>query len=154
MAGRDLRESFHDMEAINDYLQKSDATAEVFKLLVEKDPKLAKQVFDLAQPSLVEGKAYKLLGKFLSPNDDFAKMRQRYREGKKLAEGRFGARHLDFAKKKLVNDASTLVAILIINERKPEAIEVAALAQAELDDKSFRAEIDKALEGVVPKPWP
>ena len=155
MAGREVRESFHDMEAINDHLDEHKATAKVFEILDEKSPKTAKEVFDLAQPSLIQDKAYTLVGKYISPKDDFAKMSEAYRQGKKLADdARFGASHLDFANKKFVNDATTLVAVLTVNERKKEAEEIAASARVEFDDDSLRAALEKALKGVVPDPWP
>jgi hypothetical protein len=155
MAGRDVRESFHDMEAINDHLDEQSATRKVFETLDEKSPKIAQEVFDLAQPSLVQGKAYAVIGKYISPKDDLAKMRETYRQGKKLADdARFGARHLDFANKKFANDSTTLVAILTVNDRKKEAEEIAISARAEWDDNSFHAALDKALKGIVPDPWP
>ena len=82
-------------------------------------------------------------------------MSESYRRAKKLADDpRFGERHLDFANKKFANDSTTLVAILAVNDRKKEAEEIAASARAELDDRSFHAAIEQALQGVVPEPWP
>jgi hypothetical protein len=153
--GKDVRESFHDMGSINDQLGEQAATKKVFVILDEKSPKIAKEVFDLAKPSLVQAKAYSLFGKYIVPEDDFSKMRETYRQGKELAEdARFGVRHLDFANKKFANDATTLVAILAVNDRKEEAEEIAASARAEWDDRSFHAGLEKALMGVVPDPWP
>lgn len=154
MAGTNVRKSFHDMESINEHLDEQSATKKVFEILHEKSPKAAKQVFDLAQPSLVQGKAYSLIGKYVAPSD-FVQMRETYRQGKKLAaDARFGTKHLEFANKKFANDATTLVAILAVNDRQKEAEEVAAAARAERDDSSFHADLDKALKGVVPNPWP
>jgi len=153
--GKNVRESFHDMESINDHLDEQSKTKELFESLHENDPKTAKEVFDLAQPSLIKGKAYVLVGKYISPKDDFGKMREGYRQNKKLADDtRFGARHLEFANKKFANDSTTLVAILTLNDRKKESEEIAASARAEWDDDSFHAALEKALMGVVPDPWP
>jgi hypothetical protein len=155
LAGNNVRESFHDMESINDYLDEQSATKKVFEILDEKNPTSAKKVFDLAQPSLVQGKAYALIGKYVAPEDDFPKIRDTYRQGKKLADdARFGSRHLDFANKKFANEATTLVAILAVTDRKKEAEEIAASARTEWDDSSFHDRLGKALEGVVPDPWP
>lgn len=155
VAGKDIRESFHDMESINDYLGEQSKTREVFEALDEKDPKIAREVFDVAQSSLIKGKAYPLVGKYISPKDDFAKMSEGYRQNKKLAtDARFGERDLGYANKKFANDATTLVAILTVNDRTKEANEIATSARAEWDDDSFHASLENALKGVVPDPWP
>jgi hypothetical protein len=155
MAGREVMQSFRDMEAINAHLDEQMATRKVFETLDEKRPKIAEKVFDLAQPSLIHGKAYSLIGKYISPKDDFAKMRQTYRLGKRLAgDARFGATHLEFANKKFANDSTTLVAILAVNDRRKDAEEIAASARAEWNDIAFHDALEKALKGVVPDPWP
>lgn len=153
--GKNVRKSFHDMASINDNLEEQSATTEVFEALDENSPNIAKQVFDIAQPSLVRSKAYSLLGKYVMPKDDIAKITETYRQGRKLADdSHFGARHLDFANKKFANDATTLVAILAVNDRKNEAEAIAASARTEWDDSSFHAGLEKALKGIVPEPWP
>lgn len=155
VAGQHVRESFHDLESINDQLGEQSATRKLFEALHEKHPKAAKEVFDLAEPSLIKGKAYALIGKYISPKDDFAKMSVGYRQSKVLADdARFGAQHLDFANKKFANDSTTLVAILVVNDRKKEAEEIAASARTEWDDDSFHKALEKALKGTVPDPWP
>ena len=50
--------------------------------------------------------------------------------------------------------APAVVQNLTVNDRKKEAEEIAASARAEWDDSSFHAGLEKALEGVVPDPWP
>ena len=53
-----------------------------------------------------------------------------------------------------MNGATTLVAILAVNEREAEAQTIAAQARAEYDDPTFHAELEQALAGVMPEPWP
>jgi hypothetical protein len=155
VAGKNVRESFHDMESINDQLDEQSKTKECFDALDEKNPKTAKEVFDLAQPSLIKGKAYALVGKYISPKDDFAEISEGYRQGKKLAgDARFSGIDLDFVNKKFANSSTTLVAILTVNDRMNEAEEIATSARAEWDDDSFHAAIEEALKGVIPDPWP
>lgn len=155
MEGTDVRQSFHDMAAINRTLDEDSLTKDAFEALDAKNPKAAGQVFDVAKPSLVRAQAYILFAKYLDPKSDLAKMSENYRHQKKLADDpRFGARHLDFANKKFANDATTLVAILAVNDRNKEAEEIAASARAEWDDSSFHAGLAKALKGEVPDPWP
>ena len=155
VAGKNVRESFHDMESINDHLNEQSATKTVFEAIDKKNPKVANEVFDLAQPSLIKGKAYALIGKYISPKTDFARMKERYRQLKKLADDpQFSASDLNFAHKQFANDTTTLVAILTVNDRKEEAEEIAASARAEWGDDLFHADLEKALKGVVPDPSP
>ena len=155
LAGTKTRESFHDMSSINEYLDEQSATVTTFKKLIEKNPKQAEQVFDIAQPALIREKAYKLVGKYIDPEKDFAHIQQRYQEGKKLAEDpQFGADYLQFENKTLANKTTTLIAILVVNDRKPEAEKIATTSRTLLDEKKFHKAINAALKGVVPKPWP
>jgi hypothetical protein len=47
-----------------------------------------------------------------------------------------------------------MVALLVLNDRKPEAVEYAAKAREFLNDAEFHANLHKALDGVVPERWP
>jgi len=153
--GKYVREAFLEMRSINKVLREQSRTKDVFEALDEEHPETAVQVFHLAQPSLVQSKAYALIGKYLMPNEDLAEMTEAYRRGKKMADDpRFGPRHLNYVNKKFSNDAMTLVAILAVNARTSEAEDIAASARAEWDDASFHAGLDKAIKGVVPHPWP
>lgn len=158
LEGTDIYKPFHDMESINDRLGESLQTKDVFTLLDEKHPDKAKTVFDRAQASLVEHKAYALIGKYILPKEDFAKMQRDFAHHKiaahAAAKPEHGEMRLNFAKKNFTNQSTTLVAILVVNERIEEAKEIASLARKEWDDESFHAAIDDALKGVVPEPWP
>jgi hypothetical protein len=46
------------------------------------------------------------------------------------------------------------VAILSVNDRTAEATEIATLAKEELEDATFHDELESALKGTVPAPWP
>jgi len=61
---------------------------------------------------------------------------------------------LDHAKKSFRHRTATLVAILSINDRRLEAAEIATLAKRELEDVGFHKELEAALAGTVPDPWP
>jgi hypothetical protein len=47
---------------------------------------------------------------------------------------------------------TTLIALLVVNERVEEAADIARRAKDEWDDDVFRAAVDRALEGKVPAP--
>lgn len=159
-AGINVPSAFNEMASINVYLEEQSSTMNAFEFLDEKNPEAAKAVFDLAQPSLVQGKAFVLVGKYVSPDTDYEKMRQRLERSKKIAEKNrdqndgFAKRHLFLSTKMFVNDTTILVAILAVNDRKEEALKIATAARTEWDDNSFHEALDRALKGVVPTPWP
>jgi hypothetical protein len=152
LAGHNVRESFHDMEAIDEWLNDQTATANVFEMLEEKSPKTAREVFELAMPSLVHCRMFTLINKYISPTNDFARMKEEYRHRKIWAD--LGAEHRNFTNMQFMNNSTTLVAILVQNDRRNEAEEIAAAAIAELDDTSFRMALDHAMMGIIPDPWP
>ncbi|WP_010583194.1 hypothetical protein [Schlesneria paludicola] len=153
--GTNLVASFHDFASINRTLDEETLTQELFEVLDSQNAKAAKKVFGLAQPALVRAKAYALCAKYLEPESDFKRMKLIYNQGKKLADNPLiGKRHLDFANRKFTNEVTTLVALLAANERKPEAEEIAKQAREEWDDDTFHKDIESALEGKVPDPWP
>ncbi|MCC9658527.1 hypothetical protein [Rhodopirellula halodulae] len=155
LAGKNVHQSFHDMESINAQLGEQTSTMKVFETLDKEKPKAAERVFSLAESSLIRGKAYKLIGKYLSPEKDFDRICEGYRVDKELAANpQFGERHMDYANESFVNDSTTLVALLVVNDRKEEAEKIAASARKLYDDQSFQAALDRALKGVVPDPWP
>jgi hypothetical protein len=152
---KDVFESFHDMASINRTLDEESRTKGVFEALDVKNPKAAKQVVQLAQPALVKGKAYSLLAKYVDPKEDFSRMIEIFRLGKRFAEDpKMGGRHLEATNRIFSNDVTTLVAILVVNERKAEAEEIALSARQEWNDPAFHAALDNALKGIVPDPWP
>jgi hypothetical protein len=61
---------------------------------------------------------------------------------------------LDFSEKSFTNSTTTLIALLVVNERQAEAEKIAHDAKKEWDNASFHAAIEKALQGTVPEPWP
>jgi len=155
IADKDIRELFHDMESINQHLDEHHKTVETFKTLDEKQPKKAEKVFDLAQAALVIGKEYKICGKYISFENALSNVVQEFQSGKKMvADGLVGASHLDYVNKKFTSDATLLVAILSVNDRKDEAKDFAESVRSELEDKEFHQALENSLKGVVPAPWP
>jgi hypothetical protein len=148
---------FHDLVALNKYLNDEKATQRLFRSLDADHPDLAQQFFELAEPALISGKDYELVGKYISPEPDFAKMKDRFVQDQIMTpseEPGAKSRWLDFVKKTFVNDATTLVAILAVNKRQAQAEAIATAARSEYDDASFHKAIEKALTGEVPVPWP
>ncbi len=153
-------EDFHDFESINKTLKESGKTKDLFLWLDSHKPEIAKALFNLAQPALVEAKEYSLCGRYLEPDKSFEQSRKNYRELKKMAQRQtaqnvsHGDRLLDFAEKNFANQTTTLVALLVANERKADADRIAAEALKERNDPPFKVEMEKAKQGTVPAPWP
>lgn len=150
-------EDFHDFVALNRTLRQEERTAKIFKWLDEADEQDAKRMFNVAEPALIKQKAYELCGKYIDPDHDVSRIGDSYAQGLKMAK-RFGKKYQEFVKKKLLNDAAILVAILAKNNRHAEAKNVAEnvrkfVSDAKLSTKLKRA-LDSALTGSVPTPWP
>jgi len=80
-----------------------------------------------------------------------------FRHNKELAkkDKKYGGQNLlSFNDKSFTNKITTLVALLVVNDRQPEAQKVASDARNESSDASFHAKLDDALKGNVPEPWP
>lgn len=153
--GKDVFHSFHDLAAINRALSDDASTHEVFAALDEKKPDEARRVYDIAQPALVKVKAYKLCSKYLSPEKELASAREQYRHLKEFSEKQTGfaqASLLASAKQTFTQDVGTLIALLVLNDRRDEAEQIAKTVRAESDDVFLSKAIDKALKGTVPRP--
>ena len=155
IAGKEVREWFHDMEAINTNLGEDQNTVTIFKSLDKKQPKKAESVFGLARPALVRAKEYEICGRYIAFEEALSSVIEQYQAGKKrVNDGVLSASHMEHVTKRFSREAAMLVALLAVNDRKGEAGEFAKLVRRELDDKSFHAALEKSLEGVVPAPWP
>lgn len=152
-------ENFHDLVALNRTLDDESDTVDMFQLVDARDTKAAKKVFGVAEPALIQAKEYALCGKYIDSDNSMNQIMDNYRTGRQFAENPlFGEKLLEFHKKKFLNDASTLVALLVVNDRKSEAENAVrefkkVSGDAEFDAK-LTADLDKALEGEVPEPWP
>ena len=120
---------FHEFVAFNRTLREEQRTLKAFQWLDETDVEDAKRVFIIAKPSLIKQKEYELYGKYVDPERDIKRIGEHYEMGLKLANGRLGGRvgdrHREYTEKKFLNAATTLVAILVQNDRKAEAVEAA-----------------------------
>jgi hypothetical protein len=153
--GKGSREAFHDVESINKTLGEDSKTKDLFIWLHSNSPNVAKKVFDLAQPALIKAKEYRLCGTYIDADASFEKLLSLYRENKRMAQDpKFGKRLEEFGKKSFSNGTTTLVALLVQNERKADADRIAAEAVKEWDDAEFSKQLEKAKNGNVPPPWP
>jgi hypothetical protein len=155
MSGENVVPSFHDFASINSVLGEHQRTVALFKTLEKQNAKSAAQVFDLARPDLIKAGEIKLCGKYVDPKADYPRMVALYRENERMAgDPRFGEQHKAFGQHIFSNGVATLVALLAVSDRKSDAERIAGEAKQVWDDKGFAAELDKALTGKVPEPWP
>lgn len=156
-ADRDRRifELFHDYASINRELEDESKTTELFVWLDANKPKAASRVFDVAENALIQSKQYRLCGKYIDPDLNLSRIVRLYRLDKGLSKDKkFGAELGDYTEKSFSHEVATLVALLVINDRKADALRVAEKALKERDDPVFRQELEKAKKGEVPPPWP
>lgn len=155
-AGKGDAQQFQDYSAINKPLKEVKRTSDIFILLDEKYPAQAKMVFHVALPALVTTKEYALCGKYLQTDKFYQSAVENFRSMLKFESEhpRVGSKNFSFAKQSFPNSCCTLVALLVKNNRLDEAKKVAADAAKEFDDADFKAQLEKALKGEVPPPWP
>jgi hypothetical protein len=151
-------EDFHDFVAFNRTLREEERTAKAFEWLDKTNEEDAQRVYGVAESALIKQRAYELCGKYIEPERDLTRIREFYTMSLAMADKRFGEQHRKFAEKKFLNDVTTLVAILVQNDRKVEASEVASEAKKIAKDPDLQTKLGKqmesALSGTVPKPWP
>ena len=153
MGGRGGHAEFHDFESINAVLGETARTREAFLRLDKERPDLAKQVYNVAEPALVEAADYAICGRYVEAEARWAGIAYRHATDKGLV-GQFGPEFKAFMEQSLTHETALLIALLVLNERTGEAEGVASKARLEWDDASFHQAIDAALKGEVPKPFP
>ncbi len=153
--GKSPWEAFHDFTSINRYLDEAAKTKDLFVWLDANKPQLAKRTFDLAQPALIRAKEYRLCGRYLDPESRMKTMVVVLQNSRKpRGNPQLEESLREHANRSFINHTSNLVALLVANERKAEAEEVAAIALKEMDDPKLKEELEKARKGTVPEPWP
>lgn len=150
-------EDFQEFTAINRTLRQEELTVEMFKWLSEVSEEDARKMYGMSEPALIKYKEYELCGKYIDPETDVARIGDSYTQGLEMST-RFGKEHQNFVEKKVVNQAAILVAILVKNDRLPEAKEAANQLKRFVTDAKLsvklKRELDLALDGKVPAPWP
>lgn len=153
--GIDIGRGFCDLAAINSKLDEESKTTDAFEILDVKNPEAARRAFYCAKPALIKEKKYALFVKYVDPKVCFHQIKHLYKSSLQTSKGaKVDSELLKYANMSFRCDSATLVAILVINNRKLEATEIAVLAKKELKDAEFHKELEAALAGVVPVPWP
>ncbi len=152
---KEVFQPFNDFTAINSSLHDEDKTTELFQWLDVTKPLLAQSVFNLAEPALIKAKEFQLCGKYIKSPDAFEHIVNQYKTNKKLIDDpRIGKQFQAYTEKNFSHSTATLVAMLVINNRKVEADQIATEAEKEWDDADFKIQLEEAEKGNVPPPWP
>jgi hypothetical protein len=152
-------EDFQEFASINRELGDEEQTVAAFQAIDAAGDDGAQRVFAVAEPALIRAKKYELCGKYIDADESLERILRSYEMADKLAKKpKIGESYLKYANKKFLNESATLVALLVVNDRTAEAEEVMhELKKVEGDGKlhaKLTAELKKAIQGVVPKPWP
>ncbi len=152
---------FADVAALNDVLEEPEKTVEQFRWLDANRPDVARFAYYYCWQVLVEFREYWLCGKYLNLPHDFETAMSAYEVHSRYVDSHASQEssdrikeEMEFARQSFSHRVCSLVALLVLNDRKPEAVEYTAKAKEFLDDAELHANLDKALEGVVPERWP
>ena len=144
---------FEDLAALNETLNESARTVDVFESVAETDGDAAKSLYQVAEPYLIEAGEYSLCGRFLDPLKRVACADDHYRMTLQV-EGRRPQDDMEnstVARTIFTDRIATLGALLVRNDRAAEARSVFAKALETLDDTAFRAAIEMARRGEFPR---
>jgi len=151
----DLVDAFADLAAINRWLQEDSHTRQTFEILDFRDSVAARRVYRAAQPALVRSKAYQLCGRYLDSKKAFEELKELFVNDLQMAnDPRLGDDDLSFAYQRFTYEITTLAALLVVNDRIEEARDVASAARHLWDGPAMAEQLNEALKGTVPTPWP
>jgi hypothetical protein len=159
--GNDREESFHEFASINQCLGDERLTAEMFLWLEIQDADLTRKCYPSAESALIRAGEYQLCGKYMDPHEAFQQRLHIFEHQKRLpdnplyqklrtARPDLGPLVEKATKDSFTNSIATIVALLVLNDRKVEAQEIAGRAMTELNDGNLDSTITSALEGIFP----
>jgi tetratricopeptide (TPR) repeat protein len=91
VAGHAERNLFHDVESINDYLNESAATVQLFKKIEAAQPDFAASIYDLADEALIAAGEYALAKRYLGdPMIRFDTAKHHFEDGMRYAKSSQG----------------------------------------------------------------
>ena len=129
--GRNALDFFHDFQAINLVLQERDQTVSLFKWLDSNQRSAAKEVYRIAQPSLLNAHEYHLCGKYIVSLVEYNHLVRNFRASKAFEKERNKPELDGFTDKNFANKVSVLVALLMHNNQDQKAKQVAEKARHE-----------------------
>lgn len=158
LAGKKTREWFHDYQSINEVLDENAKTVQLFERLDKEQPKLAREVFEIAKDAVIPAKKYELAARYTQPAREMKRILADYRWSLDFAKEQQNQEHaaLDFeyAHESLTHASATLIALMAVTDQPEQAKKLAAQAKEARDDEAYHQTIDKAVEGEFPEAWP
>lgn len=146
--GRDPQRSFMDLAGINRVLKQVPKTVAAFEQLDKTSPRIAKEIYALAQPALIANQKYELCGRYLDGGKDFEKLLESFRMIKTLKG--IGGDAVARYESEFFKGVSTIVFILAVNDRREEALEIVRKAKEVSNNESFQRMLDEAVAGKIP----
>jgi beta-lactamase regulating signal transducer with metallopeptidase domain len=144
---------FQEYASINRTLRDEEKTTELFLWLDLHDPKVARGVYDVAEPSLIKSGEFELCGKYLKP-ENFKRILANFQYHKDRAANKTDSHFLNFGENKFRNEAASLIALLVVNGDQAAAERIAGETLRAWDDPKLKTMVEAALRGDVPDPWP
>jgi hypothetical protein len=151
-SGEGDRWVFNDLAAINRVLRAEHQTLALFAWLDTHLPSRAAEVYETAQPLLVRARQYRVCGRYLDPDASLQRLRGILQARTQLVtkDPRYDIRFEARSQRNFAVDAATMVALLVLNDRREDAERIAEQALTDLDTAEFQDLLDKARRGQVP----
>ncbi len=147
------RDAFEEAAALNRYLATSDRTISLFLQVAHRDKVAAQKMYRTVEPYLIATGLYSECGPFLEIHRTVEINIQIYKFGKEneslyaeLFPSAPPSEERIFREKML-----TLVALLVLNDRKSDAERVVEKSLSTLNTDEFRSELAVAMTGQFPK---
>jgi hypothetical protein len=149
--------SFDDLSslaAINEKLGEEADTVATFKLVEKQNPKMARSFYFAAEDSLIKEKEYELCNKYIRPDRSVTNDITLFGLESPKLDPRFANVAKDSRNRRFIENAATLIALLVINDRQEEAEQAVAKYKTVEADAEFHKQLatalDKALAGKLP----
>jgi hypothetical protein len=138
---------FHDVTAINHYLNEQPKTVALFKTVHEKYPDLAKSCYHVAETDLAAQREYQICIRYIpDPLTRFDRIREMRDANLKLAKEEADTNLKEYAENSFVEEICRLIDILVGADRKQDAEKVRERALAVRDASAIREAIEKAVQ--------
>ncbi len=144
--------TFHDAAALNQVLEETRRTVDLFVSTASAQPEMAKSLYKIAEEHLVAHGCYAVCDPFLETSKRMEQAAEVYQMNKQLEATRDNTENNppEIADKMYTHEVATLVALLVQNNRPDEAQQAGDTALKVVDNERFRDEIKGALTGVFP----
>ena len=146
VSGKGSFDLFHDVSAINKYLEEVPKTVALFKTIAKKEPELAVKCYRVAEPHLVASREYKLCIEYTPDTlKRFEAIRKTREDHIKLAETK-GDQFKDIGDRFFLLETCRLIEIMAGAGKKQDAEKIREKALAIRGDDMMKEAIDTALK--------